>query len=78
MNKKLVEWIDTTSTKEKEQALRQYLSEQGSLDKESERIIDIMLFDDNNIPFVDPDIKMVFEELVIDKDDFLEFIEFEY
>ena len=67
-------WVDYTTTKEKEQHLIQYLEDKGVIDKDSKRVVDENLFDDNNIPYAFPSIEEVFVALEIDVDDFIEFV----
>jgi len=68
------DWVDYTTTKEKEQHLLSYLEDKGVIDNDGKRVVDECLFDDNNIPYAFPSIEEVFVALDIDEDDFIEFV----
>ena len=74
MNEKFNDWIEETSTKEKEEVILNYLSHIGNDNKESKKLVDAYLFDADNIPVYSPDIDELFDALDIDKDDFVEYI----
>jgi hypothetical protein len=74
MSEKFNDWIEETSTKEKEEIILNYLSHIGNDDKESKKLVDAYLFDADNIPVYSPDVDELFDALDIDKDDFVEYI----
>ena len=68
-------WMAYTSTKEKERHIISYLESNSIIDDEARDIIDAEMFDDNNIPFAFPNVELIFDELGIDKNDFIEFVD---
>jgi hypothetical protein len=74
MNEKFNNWVEETSTKEKEEVILDYLSNIGNDDRDSKKLVDAYLFDADNIPVHFPNVDELFDALDIDKDDFVEYI----
>lgn len=68
------DWIDSTSTKEKEQHLLEFLNDFNRRTKENELIIDEHLFDEDNIPVSYPDMEALIIELEINSSDLENFV----
>ncbi|MFV2013819.1 MAG: hypothetical protein ACC656_00180 [Candidatus Heimdallarchaeota archaeon] len=68
------EWIEETTTKEKETHILDYLEYNADLDDENRRVVDNLLFDENNIPRDSLDEEMLQAEFDLDLDFFIDYV----
>ena len=74
MYKNINMWIEETTTKDKELTILSFLKNDGLNNKANKNIVDNILYDENNIARDNVDFKELFNNLNLDNDYFLDFI----